>query len=145
MTTKTTPKINVMSPEDALIAVMMIASAVDSDMSDREIHEISTIVDILPAFEAYDKDRIALVSDTVIDLLEKDDGLDTIIGLIKSALPGHLRETAYALACDVIAADGSVQLEEMRLLEMMRHNLGIERLNAAAIERGSRARHMRVS
>ncbi|MEO1293422.1 MAG: tellurite resistance TerB family protein [Pseudomonadota bacterium] len=136
--------ISVMSPQDGLIAVMMITSAADRDMSDSEIKEIGTIVDLLPAFDGYDKDRIGVVSETVIDLLQNDEGLDALIGMVKSALPGHLRETAYALACDVAAADGSVQLEELRLLELLRHNLGVERLNAAAIERGARARHTRV-
>jgi hypothetical protein len=32
----------------------------------------------------------------------------------------------------------------MRLLEIIRHELGIERLAAAAIERGARARHARL-
>ena len=55
-----------------------------------------------------------------------------------------LHETVYALACDIAAADGKVEIEEMRLLEMFRYVLGVERLAAAAIERGSRARHMRL-
>jgi hypothetical protein len=34
--------------------------------------------------------------------------------------------------------------EELRLLEMLRHRLQLDRLIAAGIERGSRARHMVV-
>ena len=60
---------------------------------------------------------------------------------IRDALPVKLHETAYALACDVAAADGNVTQEEARLLEMIRHQLSIERLAAAAIERAARARH----
>ena len=63
------------------------------------------------------------------------------MAFIKKALPAKLHETAYALACDVAAADGNVTREEARLLEMIRHHLAIERLAAAAIERGARARH----
>ncbi len=59
-------------------------------------------------------------------------------------MPQKLRETAYALACDVAAADGKVQEEEALMLEMIRHRLNIERLAAAAIERGARARFMRL-
>jgi len=59
----------------------------------------------------------------------------------EGALPEKLRETAYALACDVAAADGKVTQEEARILQMVRDHLQIGRLPAAAIERGSRARH----
>ncbi len=53
----------------------------------------------------------------------------------------QLRETAYALACDIAAADQEVPEEEARMLEMIRHRLKIDRLIAAGIERGARARY----
>ena len=80
-------------------------------------------------------------SGTCTDLLQEDDGLDTAMALVSEALPEKLRETAYALACDVAAADGEIQQEELRLLEIIRHHLRVGRLPAAAIERGARARH----
>ena len=43
---------------------------------------------------------------------------------------------------DVVAADGDASQEELRMLEMIRHRLDVDRLSAAAIERGARARHM---
>ena len=55
-----------------------------------------------------------------------------------------LFETAYALSCDVAAADGELGETEMQFLEEIRWELSIGRLNAAAIERGARARHMTV-
>ena len=38
-------------------------------------------------------------------------------------LPANLRETAYAIACDLVAADGEATQEELRVLELMRHRL----------------------
>ena len=46
------------------------------------------------------------------------------------------------LPCDVAAADGSLPESELRLLEEIRYELNIDRLHAAAIERGARARHV---
>ena len=60
---------------------------------------------------------------------------------VVSGLPAKLAETAYALACDVAAADGQVKQEESRLLEMLRYRLDLDRLAAAAIERAARARY----
>ena len=71
----------------------------------------------------------------------QEDGLDALFGLIKEALPEKLYETAYALACDVAAADGKLPEVQLRFLEEIRHELNIDRLHGAAIERGARARH----
>ena len=128
------------SPQDALVAVMVAASASDEDVTTPELVSIITIVGSLPMFRDYDSERIETVSRTVFDLFEEEDGLDALFGLVRDALPDSLFETAYALACDVVAADGSAKSSELRLLEEIRHELNIDRLHAAAIERGARAR-----
>ncbi len=136
--------IDALSPQDALVAVMVATSASDQNMTDSELVSITSIINILPVFEEYDGDRIAAVSNMVGDLFEEEDGLDALIGLVEQALPDHLRETAYALACDVAAADKRVNMYELTFLEMLRHDLRVGRLAAAAIERGARARHQRL-
>ncbi len=133
--------IDALSPQDALVAVMVATSASDQNMTDSELASIAGIIDILPVFETYDRDHLPRVSNMVADLFEEEDGLDALIGLIENALPDHLRETAYALACDVAAADKRVNMYELRFLEMLRDDLRIGRLAVAAIERGARARH----
>ena len=70
------------------------------------------------------------------------DGLDALFGLVRDNLPERLFETAYALSCDVAAADGTLQESELRILEEIRYELNLDRLHAAAIERGARARHI---
>ena len=136
--------IDVLSPQDALVVVMVATSASDQNMTDSELVTITGIIDMLPVFENYDRDHIATVSNMVGDLFEEEDGLDALIGLVEQALPDHLRETAYALACDVAAADKRVNMSELRFLEMLRHDLRVGRLAAAAIERGARARYQRL-
>ena len=134
-----------LSPQDALVAVMVAISASDQNMTDNELVSITAIIDILPIFEGYDRDHVAHVSNMVADLFEEEDGLDALLGLVEQALPDHLRETAYALACDVAAADKLVNIYELRFLEMLRYELRVGRLAAAAIERGARARHQRIA
>jgi tellurite resistance protein len=136
--------INMMSPQDALVASMILMSAADRDISQNEMREINAILDVIPVFKGYDTDRLRLVASAVEELIQDDDGLDAALGMIRDALPDHLHETAYALACDVAAADGAVKREETRLLEMIRHTLHIDRLIAAGIERGARARHQKA-
>jgi tellurite resistance protein len=132
------------SVQDALVAVMVGASASDANMTTNELLSIARMVDTLPVFGGYDRDRVRIVSQTVFDLLTEEDGLDALFGLVRDALPPSLRETAYALACDVAAADGHAFQAELQYLLELRHEMDVDRLNAAAIERGSSARHRRL-
>ncbi len=127
---------------DALIYTMVMVSAVDQDMNDEELQTIGDMIKHLPIFNDYDRNRLTETANACASLLEKEDGLDQILDLILAALPEKLRETSYALACDVAAADSHVSQEELRLLEMIRHHLDIDRLSAAAIERGARAHYI---
>lgn len=131
------------SYQTALIYTMVLISAADSEMTDRELITIGRIVQSLPVFDDYDADQLPSAAETCADILGQEDGLDAVFSLIEEALPAKLRETAYALACDVAVADGKVDQEELRMLEYLRYRLPVGRLPAAAIERGARARHMR--
>ncbi len=132
-----------MSPQDALIAVMVACSASDQNMRTAELVAITRMINHMPVFADYDADRLRRISQIVFDLFEEEDGLDALFGLIREALPERLYETAYALACDVVTADGLHNQTELRMLEEVRDELQIDRLHAAAIEWGARVRHMR--
>lgn len=127
-------------PHAALIYTMMLVSAADTKMTDNELQIIGDIVNHLPVFRDYERQRFTKDLKECAQLLAKDDGFEQALKGIKNALPQKLRETAYALACDVAAADGEASQEELRVLELLRHRLGIDRLIAAGIERGARAR-----
>ena len=134
----------VMTAQDALLAIMVAVSASDEDVRTAELVAIQRIVNHLPVFADYDPDRFLRISRLVFDLFEEEDGLDALFGLIKEALPEKLYETAYALACDVAAADGMLYEQELQFLQEIRDELAIDRLHAAAIERGARARHITI-
>ena len=132
-----------LSPQDALVAVMIAVSASDEMMRTPELVAIQRMVNHMPVFATYDLDRIRMIAQTVFDLFEEEDGLAALFGLIRDALPERLHETAYALACDVASADGKLREVELRMLEEVREELHIDRLHAAAIEWGARVRHLR--
>ncbi|MEQ9257621.1 MAG: tellurite resistance TerB family protein [Roseovarius sp.] len=131
-----------LTPQDCLVLVMIAVSASDEDIRTAELVKIESLVNNLPIFGTYDLDRVRVMAQTVFDLFGEEDGLDALFGLVRDNLPERLFETAYALACDVAAADGALTESELRLLEEIRFELSIDRLHAAAIERGARARHM---
>ena len=133
-----------LDPHGALIYTMVIVSAADRDMTDAELAIIGDIVGHLPVFGGFDRQTLPGVLEACTRLLDREDGIEEAFAAIKKALPANLRETAYAVACDVAAADGEATQEELRVLELMRHRLSIDRLIAAGIERGARARFQRL-
>jgi len=137
-----TDKLHLLTPQDALVAVMVAVSVSDENVRTSELVAIERMVNHLPIFADYDIDRISEVARVVYSLFEEEDGLDALFGLVREGLPERLFETAYALACDVAAADGMLRDAELRMLEEIRHELSVDRLHAAAIERGARARHL---
>lgn len=132
------------STEAALIYTMVIVSAADSIMTDSELSAIAEIVRHLPVFEEYDANLLPETARSCAEVLSTDNGMETVLEIIKRSVPVALRETAYALAIEIAAADGSTSQEELRLLEMIRHRLEIDRLIAAGVERGARARFARL-
>lgn len=133
-----------LSPQDGLVALLIAVSVADVEIRTAELLTIEQMVNYLPVFAGYDPDRIKTISQTVFDLLEEEDGLDALFGLLRDSVPERLYETAYALACDVAVSDGALSQSELRMLEEVRHELKIDRLHAAAIEWGARARHMQA-
>lgn len=131
-------------PQTALIYTMVMVSAADRNMTDSELRTIGDVIHILPVFEDFERERLPKIAAQCAEFLSVEDGLDMTLEMIKTSLPEKLRETAYALACEVAAADRKVEQEELRLLEMLRNALDLDPLAAAAIERGARARHTRL-
>ena len=124
----------------ALIYTMVVVSAADSDMPEAELRIIGDIVGDLPIFRDFDNSELSRILQDCTELIGRENGLEQILKVIKSGLPVKLRETAYAIACDLVASDGEASQEELRVLELLRDRLNIEPLIAAAIERGARAR-----
>ncbi|MFV0360996.1 tellurite resistance TerB family protein [Tropicimonas sp.] len=133
-----------LNAQDALVALMIGTSVSDENIRTSELMTIERIVNHLPVFADYDAEHIRTMSTLVFDLFEEEEGVDALLGIVQESLPERLYETAYALCCDVAASDGWLSDQELRMLEEIRHQLAIPRLNAAAIERGARARHMKV-
>ena len=125
----------------ALIYIMVLVSAADGRINDEELQMIGDIVKKFPVFNDFDQDRLVTVAEECGAIMTEDGGIDAVLGLVKEAIPKKLTETAYAVAVEVAAADEKVGQEELRILELLRSALRIDRLYAGAIERSARARH----
>ena len=134
----------ILSPQRALIYVMVVMAAADREMTDRELKRIGDQVRNLPVFADFDGRELVPSTEECAAQLGREGGLDRFLDIIVGSLPAGLVETAYALACEIAAADLKVEQEELRLLRILRDRLGVDRLVASAIERAVKARHATV-
>lgn len=129
-------------PQSALIYVMVVAALADHTLKKAELRTIEDVVKMLPIFKGFSATHFKVDFDNCISLLEQDEGVETVLELVAEALPAKLKYTAYALACEVIAAGRTVELVELEWLALLRNRLKIDALNASAIEAAIRARYI---
>lgn len=130
-----------LTAHDALVYVMVMASAVDRTMNDKEMARIGQLIGVLPVFKDFDDDKLISIAKDCAALLSGPEGLDIVLETVRDTLPARLYDTAYALAVEVASADFSVKAEELRLLSLLRDRLGLDKLTCAAIERSAIARY----
>jgi len=130
---------------EALVLTMVLVAAAEGGISDREIGVMAGQVQTLPIFRDFTTEQLRVATDAAVQLLNEEDGLSHASRLLRAALEPRLRETAYALACDVFAANQVTRQRALDMLDFVRGELQLDPLIAAAIERGARARHQRAA
>jgi hypothetical protein len=128
------------SPQEALIYAMVAAAESDREIADAEISLIGDLVNHLPIFQRLDRATVTQMAARCSDMLSAANGREQVFGLIREALAMPLRDTAYALACDVIAVDRRLNRAEMRILEEIRTQLEMDPAMARAIEQVAEVR-----
>jgi tellurite resistance protein len=125
---------------EALIFLMVVTSAVDTDMTDEELTAIGAVVRGWRVFEDFNPDRLVKVAQKCQKRLAEQGGLDALLAEVREALPTHLHDTAYAAAFEVASADLEMRMEEKHVLDRIRNVLDIDATTIAAIERATKAR-----
>jgi tellurite resistance protein len=133
-----------LTPQEAIIYLMVTASASDGRMSERELRSIGRVVRSFSLFDGADEETLVDTAEACGKLMASEGGLHKVLASASDAIPAHLAETAYAAAVDVVTADGGLAMTEIRVLELIRTTLKISDDGAAAIEHAARARHMTV-
>jgi tellurite resistance protein len=130
--------------QEALVCTMVLVAAASGEITDREIGVMAGLVQTLPAFHDFSTDHLNAATDAAIALLDEEDGLAHAARMIREALEPRLRETAYALGCEVLAADRFAEQDSLKMLGFVCSELHIDPLVAAAIERAARARFQQI-
>jgi uncharacterized membrane protein YebE (DUF533 family) len=129
-----------LSPQEALVYTMVAAAEADHEIEDAEINLIGDLANHLPIFGGIDRAGLTAIATACSQALAQPGGREQVFSQIRAALPLQLRDTAYALACDVIAIDRRLQRGEMHMLEWLRGALEVDAAMARAIEQVAEVR-----
>jgi len=133
-----------LSKHAALIYVMIMVSASDRDMKTVELSSIGSIVKRLPVFADYEVQRLPETAAACADTLASENGLNAVLDAVAASLSEPLRQTAYALALEVAAADRKVNPAELRVLQLVRERLQIDNATADALEKAISVRYAAI-
>lgn len=109
-------QINALKPEEAFAAVALVAIAADGYLSDQEGRDMTNVLSRMKLFQSYSGDVMHRMFDKLLSLL-KLHGPSVLIDLAKTSLPPDLRETAFAIATDLVLSDGTVTAQEQAFLD----------------------------
>src|SRR3569623_3622772 len=100
-----------LSPQDALIYLMVVTASSDALMTDRELARIDSLIAQLPVFEGFDRTRLPQVANQCIDLTNGVHDVEDVVAMAIDALPKRHQDTRYAEA-DTIASVNLPQEEQ---------------------------------
>ena len=130
-----------MSPlQEGLVWTMVLATIDDRRLSRVEIRAMRDSVGHLPVFAGVDLKELPAVAEACAEALAGENGVDVAARRIKRAVPRKMGETAYLLACDMMASDGRVGSDDVEVLDLLADIFALDSLTCAALETAARAR-----
>ena len=140
-----TEETGAMVPEqNALLKLMMLTSAADGALSERELGAIADLCRTLPVFAGLNYEDVIAVSADTSAMLDHEDGVDHLLEEARTALPERLHPTAYALAVEIAVSDRALKQEELRLLDMIATQFSVDPVTRASVEESARVRHRKL-
>jgi uncharacterized tellurite resistance protein B-like protein len=112
---KATITIN-LNKAEAFAAICLVAIAADGYLSEQESVEMRTLLQRMQLFKTYSDDLLDRLKDTLLNHL-KHHGPGPLVTIAKATLPVELRPTVFAVATDLVLADGTVTSQEQAFLD----------------------------
>ncbi|OCQ92891.1 Tellurite resistance protein TerB [Nostoc sp. MBR 210] len=121
-----------LSPAEAFAAITLASVAADGYLTDEEVQTMMASLSRMHLFRSYPNDVVRRMFDKLCGMIKRQ-GFDNFIKTAIAALPHDLYDTAFAVATDLILADGQVTKEEEDLLNVLWSNLEIPDETARSI------------
>lgn len=104
-----------LGPAEGFAALMLLVVASDGYAADDEVRLLNITFSRMKLFRSYSEDVMRRMIDNLCNILRRD-GSQVLFDAAIATLPHDLYETAFAIATDLVLADGQVTEEEEELL-----------------------------
>jgi tellurite resistance protein len=121
-----------LSPAEAFAAITLATTAVDGYLSEEEELCISSVLSRMKLFRSFSHDVMHRLFERILEILRQD-GFNSLFNAARESLSPDLREAAFALATDLLLADGTGNDEEKVFLTDLYQALGVSRETALQI------------
>ncbi|PZV03263.1 MAG: Tellurite resistance protein TerB [Leptolyngbya sp.] len=105
-----------MGTAEALASIALVAIAADGYLADQEGQDMTMLLSRMALFSSYSKEAVHHLFDMLLTRL-KTEGPGVMVAQSKAVLPQELRETAFAIATDLVLSDRTVTPQEQAFLE----------------------------
>ncbi|TVP64109.1 MAG: Tellurite resistance protein TerB [Leptolyngbya sp. LCM1.Bin17] len=105
-----------MTPAAAFASIALVAIAADGYLSDQEGEDMAMLLSRMELFSELSGDGLHRLLDQLLDQLKRH-GPGELVAQAKVYLPADLRETAFAIATDLVLSDRTVTLQEQAFLD----------------------------
>ncbi|MCI4667244.1 MAG: tellurite resistance TerB family protein [Bacteroidia bacterium] len=109
-----------LSREEAFVGVLLGAVAVDGHISDEEVDDFNSFVWKAKILKNIHGNAFKKIIDKLFRILKRE-GVGTLLDLSASSLPQEFRAGTFAMACDLLFSDGTVDIDEERYLEELKN------------------------
>ncbi|MBD2425960.1 tellurite resistance TerB family protein [Phormidium sp. FACHB-1136] len=105
-----------MGAAEAIASIALVAIAADGYLADQEGQDMTMMLSRMHLFQGYPEDMLHRLFDSLLMRL-KEQGPAALVDQAKVALPSDLRETAFAIATDLVLSDRTVTPQEQAFLD----------------------------
>lgn len=109
---------------EGMAGIALCAIAADGMVTEEEAAGLGTTLSRMKLYRGMNNRDINKMFEKVMKVA-RSQGIDVLMNQSAEAIKPNMRPTAFAIAADLIFADGDVATEERRYLEKIQKNLGV--------------------
>ena len=117
---------------EGFAGVAFCAVAADGILEQEEQMTLVTTLSRMKLYSGMNNRQVSNVFEKIVKVA-RGEGIDVLLQRSAEAVPANLKVTAFAVAADLVMADGHIAGEEKKFLEKIQKNLGVDDATALKI------------
>ncbi|MEH1944734.1 MAG: tellurite resistance TerB family protein [Nostoc sp.] len=113
-----------LNQEEAFAVIILVATASDGYLSVEQEDSITSVLSRMKLFKSYPHEMMKKLFEKILGILQGD-GFNALFNAAKDSLSQDLREAAFAVATDLVLAEGTVAEEDKNFLNDLYQALGV--------------------